>query len=94
MDEDEKRDADLKKINTDNTISKKIDRAVTKGIITEDEGKILYKALTKEAKKHKADWWYEEKIYKSYEVATHLLEEGEYMTLETEKEILQRIEKA
>ena len=94
MDEDEKREADYKKLSTDTTMGKKIDRAVTKGIITEAEAKILNKALTKEARKHNLEWWYEEKIYKAYEVATHLLEEGEYMTLETEKEILQRIEKA
>ena len=94
MDEDEKRDAQDKKLSTETTMGKKIDRAVTKGIITEDEAKILTKALTKEARKHKLDWWYDEKIYKAYEVATHLLEEGEFGTLETEKEILQRIEKA
>lgn len=94
LDADEKREAEDLKLRVERTVTKKIDRAVDKQIITPAEAKLLDESLTKEAKKHKAEWWLDEKIYTSFEIASHLLGEAELGTYPEEREILAKIEKA
>ena len=93
-DADEKREAMDLKLRVETTIDKKIERGIAKELITDADAKALQKALKKASKQHDVEWWLDEKIYKSYEIATHLLNEGELLEFATELEILQKIEKA
>ena len=94
MYDDDKTIANDLKLRVESTIDKKIERGIEKGLITDADAKALQKALKKASKQHNVDWWVEEKIYKSFEIATHLLNEGEFLEFSTELEILQKIEKA
>ncbi len=94
LEDDEKAEADMLKIRIENSIGKKTDRGVDKGLITLDEAKMLCKTVEKLAKKHDVEWWLDEKGFKSMEIITDLLNEAEFGIYETEKEILQKIEKA
>lgn len=81
-------------LRVESTIERKIERGIAKELITDAEGKKLKKALKKAEKQHDNDWWIEEKIYKSIEIATHLLKEGEFLEYTDELEILEKIVKA
>lgn len=94
FDEDEKREAMDLMLRVERTIGNKIDRGIEKQLITPDEAKKLEKALKQASKKHNIEWWLEEKVFKSFEIATHLLNEAEYGTYYEEIAILEKIEKA
>ena len=81
-------------LRVEKTMLNKIERGVTKGIITDAEAKKLAKALKKTRKLYDEDWWLEEKIYKSFEIAMHQLKEQPLGDYYEEIEILQKIEKA
>lgn len=81
-------------LRVENTIERKIERGIAKELITDADAKKLKKALKKAEKQHDNDWWLDEKIYKSIEIATHLLKEGEFLEYTEELEILEKIVKA
>lgn len=91
---DEDNEIDSLKLRIERTIDNKIERAIEKEIITSLEAKKLTKALQKQMKKLKADWWELELGQKSYDIAMDLLNEAELGTFYEEIEILEKIKKA
>ena len=75
-------------LRVDRIMREKIERAVTKEMITQEECNNLEAELEKESEKKSTDWWYEQKGQKSYDITCKLIK--------TEKniEVLGRIKKA
>ena len=90
IDDTDDRDADFKYLNTERIIGEKIDRAVTKGIITKDEADKLTKTLEKEMKKKTKQFWCMNKKEKTYELCANIIASADNEI----KEVFKRIEKA
>ena len=86
--EQEKEDLDMLKIRVENTIGKKVDRAVEKELITKEDADKLTNALSKFTNKGNYKWWAEQKGNKSFDIAVAIFED------KPELEILMKIEKA
>ena len=87
------READDMRLRIQSFCGKKTDRAVEKGIITQEEADKVFKAVGKLFYKFDDGWWIGRKGHKSYETLIILFEEAEG-DFASHIEILQKIEKA
>lgn len=92
LDETEERDADYKYLSTERIIGQKIERAVTKGIITQDEADKLDKALKKGMKAKNISYWSCNHYTKTYELCYDIISGMD--NNEEIKAIFDKIEKA
>lgn len=90
---DDEREADDMRLRIQSFCGKKTDRAVEKGIITQEEADKVYNAVGKLFYKFDDDWWIDRKGHKSYETIMLLFEQAEG-DFASHIEILQKIEKA
>ena len=91
LDDEDTRDALDLKMRVVNFIGNKTDKGIEKGLITPDEAKTICKTVEKLVKKHDVEWWLDEKGFKSIEIVEDLLNEADFGTCETEKEILEKL---